>query len=193
MTKIKDTSLAAVGIYYGTNKNTSETQIENITSDSLKRLSNIYQSVPLTINHESKNIIGYVDELKVIQDMLIGNLNIYDDVNIQETALSKYISPEFVIKDSDNTPVSIIYFSIVDTPAISENLPILTDNDIVENARTKKPYRFNKNRVVEITDSTACKQCKQISNKTKGKPITWEKANEIVPVHPNCRCKIKKL
>lgn len=193
MTKIKDTSLAAVGTYYGTNKITYEAQLENITDKSLRKLAKVYYSIPLTIEHDSKQIVGYADNLRVIQNMLIGDLNLYDDVDIKETCLSKYISPEFLLNNK-NEPVSVIYASIVEDPAITENLPILTDKDLTTlNAKKKHtPYRFQKNQKVEIADGDACEQCKKLSQKTRSKPITYAHAKSMLPLHPNCRCRIEK-
>lgn len=193
MTKIKDTQLAAVGTYFGLERGTENTQMENITSESLKKLANIYQSIPLTVEHDSKQIIGYVDNLHTIQDMLLGDLNIYEDVDIQETCLSKFISPEFLL-DKKNAPKAVVYMSIVEDPAITENLPILTENDLtVLNAKKNSPHRFQKNQKVEIADGDACERCKKLSQKTRSKPVTYAHAKSMLPLHPNCRCKIQKV
>lgn len=194
MTKIKDTSLAAVGTYFGIERGTEKTRKENITEESLKKLAKVYYSIPLTVEHDSKQIVGYTDNLRVVQNMLIGDLNFYEDIDIKETCLSKYISPEFLL-NKNNEPVSVIYASIVEEPAITENLPILTDNDLITlNAKKKNtPYRFQKNQKVEIADGDACEQCKKLSQKTRSKPITYAHAKSLLPLHPNCRCKIQKF
>lgn len=188
MVKIKDTNIANAGVYYGQDVK-GDNKLENLTYDSLKRLVDIYKSIPVTFNHDSKEILGYFDNLKMIHDMMIGDLNLYSEDDI-EKCLNTYISPEFVIDDNDK-PVAIVYASIVDNPAISDNLKILED-DYTLNAKKKMPYRSQKVQIVQIKDATACKQCKKIADETRGKPVTWEKANSMLPVHPNCRCKIQK-
>lgn len=192
MIKIKNTSLASVGTYFGQNKDNGENTLENITYDSLKRLAKIYCSVPLTYEHNSNKILGYVDNISVVQNCMLGDLNLYSDIDV-EKCLSKFISPEFIL-DDNNSPKAIVYFSIVENPAITDNLKIISNDDLtVLNAKSKTPYRFKKNRVIEISDNDACDFCKKVSRETKSKPVTFENAQKRLPLHKNCRCEIKKI
>lgn len=190
MVEILNTNIANTGIYYGQNKDNGEKTLENITLKSINRLAKVYKSIPVTYEHNSKEILGYADNLNVVHNMLMADLHLYLDEDL-EKCINMYISPEFIL-DDNNSPVAMVYLSIVEEPAISDNLKIL-DDDYVINAKKKMPYRSQKVQIIQTLGSDACKKCKQISDKTRSKPITWQHANSILPIHPNCRCSIEKV
>jgi hypothetical protein len=186
MVKILNTNIATVGIYYGQTKS-GEAEIEDLSYNALSKLCNIYKEIPVTFNHKSGDILGYFDNIKMVSNMMMGDLNLYLE-NDLEKCINRYISPEFILS-KDSQPIAIIYASIVDNPAISDNLKILND-EYVLNGKKKMPYRASKVQYIKIMDNDACDRCKKTADKTRNKPVTWGQANAMLPVHPNCRCKI---
>ncbi len=178
---IKDVNIANTGSYYGSDLKTKEPFLEEVTEESLKKISLNVRQVPLTVEHNPTQQIGYISNIRKFKNKLIGDITLYLDKDIDKV-VDKYISPEFVVDKKTHLVKDMIATSVVETPAISDNAKI------VDNA---KPYRFGKHASIKTADGDACDLCKEIQQKTNSKKLTYQQAKSRLPVHPNCRCDVK--
>jgi hypothetical protein len=191
MYKVTNVNIACSGVYFGCKHGDEENTIKEIISkDKLSYFSKKYKQIPLTVDHDNNREIGYMNNFHMIGSSLFGDINVFERESL-DLLVDMYISPEFILNEKTNSVKSMIRVSVVESPAIRDNLKILSSHDIVNNGKGNLPYRAQKVKMVEIADGDACKKCKSLSDKTRNKPITWGQANAMLPVHPNCRCSIK--
>lgn len=130
MTKFPMIAIAAPGLFFGTAANKQKTLTDEvITCTFLKDMEMKIVSLPVTYEHNKDILIGYMDNLQMVQGRLVGDLYICDEAIGLDSIYDKYISPELLVK-----PNSMVYdmkgVSVVKYPAIHDNTPILKTNAI---------------------------------------------------------------
>ena len=89
---IKDVNIANTGSYYGSDLKTKEPFLEEVTEESLKKISLNVRQVPLTVEHNPTQQIGYISNIRKFKNKLIGDITLYLDKDIDKV-VDKYISP----------------------------------------------------------------------------------------------------
>ena len=112
--------IAHAGMFVGQNVD-GQKIMQNITADSLRLVChNFLQPVPINVNHNKNDVVGLVNQIRMLGNTLIGE---FDLDSSYKPAGKVYASPEFIL-DENNQPVKLIGVGIVSTPAIKTNNPI---------------------------------------------------------------------
>ena len=131
MTKFPMIAIAAPGLFFGTARNKQKTLTDEvITCTFLKDMEMTIVSLPVTYEHNDDLLIGYMDNLQIVQGRLVGDLYICDEAIGLDSIYDKYISPELSIKKNSMMVYDMKRVSVVKYPAIHDNTPILKTNAI---------------------------------------------------------------
>lgn len=112
--------IASAGMFVGQNVD-GQKIMQNITADSLRNVChNFLQPVPINVNHNKNDVVGLVDQIRMLGNTLIGQFDL--DSNYKPAG-KVYASPEFIL-DDNNQPTKLLAVGIVSQPAITTNRPI---------------------------------------------------------------------
>ena len=112
--------IAHAGMFVGQNVD-GQKIMQNITADSLRKVChNFLQPVPINVNHNKNDVVGLVDQIRMLGNILIGE---FDLDSSYKPAGKVYASPEFLL-DDNNQPTKLLAVGIVSQPAITTNRPI---------------------------------------------------------------------